>query len=432
MVFYAQWLDSSTPQYTITFNANGATSGAPPESQTVYSGISITIPNQGTLLYSGKTFNSWNTAANGSGVTHGVGDILMITTNLTLFAQWSNTPAEDAHTYTANSSQTFIEAIAAINASSNAGDYIITVSGSFSTPSVTFTANAMKTITLQGTATNCTIYNSSSDPFFSVPNRITLSLGNNITLNGNQKYYPAVKVLTGGSLNMNDGAAITGANARGVWVNGGTFNMDGGSINNNYSGNDMNGGGVYINNNGTFNLSNGIISDNEGNRDGGGVCVENGTFNMTGGEIKSNTGGDNTSSYSSGGGAVYISGNGVFYMSDGIISYNTAQSSYGAYGGGVLVGISGSEIGIFTMLGGSITGNTVSADSGGTYGGGVYVSTGSSFAKIGGTIDDTNSADYGKVAYVSDGGKVRNTTSGPSDNMDSSIAGAAGGWESVP
>ena len=35
-VFYAYWLDgSSTPLYTVTFNANGATDGLPPASQTV-------------------------------------------------------------------------------------------------------------------------------------------------------------------------------------------------------------------------------------------------------------------------------------------------------------------------------------------------------------------------------------------------------------
>jgi hypothetical protein len=301
---------------------------------------------------------------------------------------------------------------------------------------VTFTSNAMKVITLQGNGANYTIYNSSSDPFFSVPNRITLSLGNNITLNGNQKYYPAVKILTGGTLNMNDDSTITNAKGSGVWVNGGTFNMTGGGIKNNSGGGSDSGGdggGVYINNSGTFVMSGGTISDNIANHDGGGICVENGTFNMIGGNITSNTGGDTNYSNTGRGGGVCISENGVFSMSDGTISDNTAQSLYYAYGAGVYVDGAGS----FTMSGGNISGNTTTATNN-TYGGGVFIFHDypyeriGAFTKNGGTIDNTNYAVYGKVACINgylSADTERNTTSGPSDNMDSSIAGAAGGWE---
>jgi len=88
MVFYAQWLDGSTPQYTVTFNANGATSGVAPASQTVYSGISITIPGQGTLAFSGKTFDGWNTLANGGGTNYAEGAAYTVTGNITLYAIW--------------------------------------------------------------------------------------------------------------------------------------------------------------------------------------------------------------------------------------------------------------------------------------------------------------------------------------------------------
>jgi hypothetical protein len=47
----------------------------------------------------------------------------------------------------------------------------------------------------------------------------------------------------------------------------------------------------------------------------------------------------------------------------------------------------------------------------------------------GGIIDDTNSAQYGKVAYIYSGEFVRNTTAGPSVNMNSLIVGSDGGWE---
>jgi hypothetical protein len=90
MVFYAQWLDGSTPQFTVTFNANGATGGAAPASQTVYSGISITVPGQGTLAYNGKTFGGWNTQANGGGTNYAVGADFTVTGHVTLYAKWQS------------------------------------------------------------------------------------------------------------------------------------------------------------------------------------------------------------------------------------------------------------------------------------------------------------------------------------------------------
>jgi uncharacterized repeat protein (TIGR02543 family) len=90
MVFYAQWLDSSTPEYTVTFNANGATVGAPPAPQTVYRGISITVPAQGTLAYSGKTFGGWNTQPNGGGTNYETDAPFTVTVNVTLYAKWQS------------------------------------------------------------------------------------------------------------------------------------------------------------------------------------------------------------------------------------------------------------------------------------------------------------------------------------------------------
>jgi len=90
MVFNAQWLDSSTPQYTVTFSANGATSGAAPAPQTVYSGISITVPGQGTLVHSGKIFGGWNTQANGGGTNYAIDAPFRVTSNVTLYAKWQS------------------------------------------------------------------------------------------------------------------------------------------------------------------------------------------------------------------------------------------------------------------------------------------------------------------------------------------------------
>ena len=90
MAFYAQWLDGSTPQYTVTFSANGATDGAPPAPQTVYRGISITVPGQGTLAHSGKIFGGWNTQTNGGGTNYVIGALFTVTSDVTLYAKWQS------------------------------------------------------------------------------------------------------------------------------------------------------------------------------------------------------------------------------------------------------------------------------------------------------------------------------------------------------
>jgi len=147
-----------------------------------------------------------------------------------------------------------------------------------------------------------------------------------------------------------------------------------------------------------------------------------GTFTMNGGEISGNTGG-----------GVYVDG-GTFTMSGGEISGNTAYS----YGGGVYIGSSGT----FTMSGNAvISGNTAS------YGGGVYVDGSGTFTKSGGgTItgyasDTVNGnvvknssgvvqSNRGHAVYVnSSPTKRRETTAGPTVNLDSRVSGSAGGWE---
>jgi hypothetical protein len=80
--------DDDIPGFTVTFNANGATGGTPPASQKVYSGDSITAPNQGTLSYNERAFDGWNTRVNGSGDNYAPGTKISITGNITLYANW--------------------------------------------------------------------------------------------------------------------------------------------------------------------------------------------------------------------------------------------------------------------------------------------------------------------------------------------------------
>jgi hypothetical protein len=165
---------------------------------------------------------------------------------------------------------------------------------------------------------------------FVIPDGITLEIGKNIVLNGNNINNPVIFVKGNGTFIMNDNSKIT----------------------------DSSGGGVE--NYGSFTMNGGIISNNKTYSMGGGVSVKGGTFDMKGGTISGNI------------------ANNPDYI---------------------------------------------------TYGGGVYVDSGSSFIKTGGTIDNTNSADYGKVAYVENGYKIRETTAGQMDNLDSSKTGSTGGWE---
>ena len=110
-----------------------------------------------------------------------------------------------------------------------------------------------------------------------------------------------------------------------------------------------NGDGVYING-GSFTLQGGTITGGNQNF-GGGVNVGGGTFTMTGGTISGCTAIYN-------GGGVYVNFSGTFNMTGGTITKNTAKNG-GGYGGGVYV-----YGGSFTMTGGTISGNTATNDGG--------------------------------------------------------------------
>jgi hypothetical protein len=91
--------------------------------------------------------------------------------------------------------------------------------------------------------------------------------------------------MNGGSI---EGNVTTGSNSMGagVYINGGTFNMTGGTIklNNNYDDSNGNGGGVAVGAGGTFNMSgNALITLNRGNCGGGVYLVSDAatTFTMT-------------------------------------------------------------------------------------------------------------------------------------------------------
>ena len=132
---------------------------------------------------------------------------------------------------------------------------------------------------------------------------------------------------------------LTWGNGGGVYINGGSFTLQGGTIT---GGNQNFGGGVNVGG-GTFTMTGGTISGCTAIYNGGGVYVNfSGTFNMTGGTITKNT--------AKNGGGVYVVASGMLNMTGGSITVNTATNN----GGGVYV-----DSGTFNVNGApSISGNT--------------------------------------------------------------------------
>jgi uncharacterized repeat protein (TIGR02543 family) len=83
---YAQWV-SATPQYTVTYNGNGASGTIP--TQTYPGGLQATILGQATLTRPGYSFLGWNTAADGTGSVYQPTSSVVINSNLALYAQWA-------------------------------------------------------------------------------------------------------------------------------------------------------------------------------------------------------------------------------------------------------------------------------------------------------------------------------------------------------
>jgi uncharacterized repeat protein (TIGR02543 family) len=331
--------------------------------------------------------------------------------NLTLYAKWSKEMVVPGNNIT--DKLNYIK-----NNAVNDGHYIVEVGvGENIVPNYELNYdNNNITITLTGG--DVSLRNNGNGSMFKIGSGVKLIL-RGITLNGRTSNINSLVVVNrGGSLEMNEGAKITGNKANnggGVAVNeGATFTMNGGEI----SGNTAVGigGGVYVGSNGTFIMTDEAndresyrtkITGNTTSANGGGVYVDNnGTFTMNGGEISGNTAQLNLGDNKGNGGGVVNYGTFIM-MNGGKISGNTAQGS----GGGVLV-----SSGTFKMEGGDISDNTA-VDWGG---GGVLVSGGTFKMSEGKIYENKTQEDYqsGGGVLVSDvgtfemsGGKIyKNTT----------------------
>ncbi len=205
--------------------------------------------------------------------------------------------------------------------------------------------------------------------------------------------------VSSGTFNMYGGAIsgnYTAGEGGGVRVeSGGIFELYGGSITNNLAvGSYPVGGGVYVKG-GTFNMHGGSITNNNAGATGckgGGVCVDNGgTFNMSGGSISGNNAAATSNSKNGKGGGVYVKASGTFNMSGGTICGNTANDSSTQNdaidgGGGVYVEASGT----FTVSGNAnISGNKVGATSAAaTTANNVYLAGSAQTITVGGKLND--------------------------------------------
>jgi uncharacterized repeat protein (TIGR02543 family) len=107
---YAQW--SVVSSGTTTFISNGATGTISPIIGGI--GTSITLPGGTSLSDPGYFFSGWNTSASGGGTNYAVGSSFVVTSSITLYAQWSLLP-----TFTINFSPNGgVGSVAALNGTS--------------------------------------------------------------------------------------------------------------------------------------------------------------------------------------------------------------------------------------------------------------------------------------------------------------------------
>ena len=93
LVSCAVTCSSAPATYSVTYNANGATSGDVPTDGTNYSsGATVTVKgNTGSLAKTGFTWAGWNTKADGNGTDYAENATFTISANTTLYAKWIKT-----------------------------------------------------------------------------------------------------------------------------------------------------------------------------------------------------------------------------------------------------------------------------------------------------------------------------------------------------
>jgi uncharacterized repeat protein (TIGR02543 family) len=112
--YYAQWTETSPLEIVII--DNGGTGSDPTLSGEA--GTTVILPGTGGLTNTGYTLTSWNTAANGSGTSYALDQNLILTSPLTLYAQWAAMTSSINVNFIANGGSGSLEALSGAAGSS--------------------------------------------------------------------------------------------------------------------------------------------------------------------------------------------------------------------------------------------------------------------------------------------------------------------------
>jgi uncharacterized repeat protein (TIGR02543 family) len=273
---YAKWTINT---YTVTFHVTEE--DPDPQTRMVPHGGKIDLSPEEPPTKAGHTFGGWNTAVDGGGTQFNPDT--PVTNNMTFYARWLVPDFP--------SLQGFFEWLELY--AEDGGNYTCTLHDDETIASKMFVYGGKKvSITLEGDSQERKVnFSNTSGDFFAVEKDVTLTLGNNFTLQGRDNSPKSlIVVCRGGNLVMNAGSKICGnklssGNGGGMYL-AGTFTMNGGEISGNSATNL--GGGVVMTGEATFTMNGGIITGNTA-QSGGGVFVNGGMFNWNGGEISGNT-----------------------------------------------------------------------------------------------------------------------------------------------
>jgi uncharacterized repeat protein (TIGR02543 family) len=379
--------------YTVTFDANGGNSSTQRE---VRSGDSVGYNNMpSSPNRSGYTFGGWYSETNGNGSQFTASTT--VTADKTVYAWW----IMDEYTVTFNadggspSTQTLWVNSGSSVGSSNMpkeptrngytfeGWYTETNgNGSQFTASTTVTAD--KTVYAKWTLAGLPANLSLAESLTWIGNNAKSGEDYTITLNSAEVIAPKTLSYSGKTVSITLTGGTTERTAS-LSSSGYLFNVESGvtlTLGSNITlqgRSDSAASLVIVGSGGTLVMNSGSRITGKTNSSNG---SSHGGVDVYGGGMFTMNGGTISGNSATWGGGVFVGG--TFTMNGGTISGNSASN----YGGGVYV------LGTFTMSGGTISGNSVS----GTGGGGVMVD-GGAFTMSGGTISG-NSSNYGGGVYV--------------------------------
>jgi len=88
LMFFTLLCVACAEPVTLSFDANGATSGTAPKSITGNPGSFAAIPDKGNLEKTGYSFDGWNSESSGNGFDVKPGGLFEMKDNITLYAKW--------------------------------------------------------------------------------------------------------------------------------------------------------------------------------------------------------------------------------------------------------------------------------------------------------------------------------------------------------